>query len=69
MASIYLLFGLPLLIWGLSFGIYQWWWHVDNNLLASTGTVMLAVLPLILGTQFLLQAIQIDMESSSNPRK
>ncbi|MFT6983075.1 MAG: glycosyltransferase involved in cell wall biosynthesis [Crocinitomicaceae bacterium] len=69
MASIYLLFGLPLLIWGMSFGIYQWWWHVHHNLLASTGTVMLAVLPLILGTQFLLQAIQIDMQSSSNPPK
>jgi len=69
MASIYLIFGLPLWLWGLSFGIYQWWWHIDHNLLASAGTVMLAVLPLILGTQFLLQAIQIDIESSLNPPK
>jgi len=69
MASIYLIFGLPLWLWGLSFGTYQWWWHIDHNILASAGTVMLAVLPLILGTQFLLQAIQIDIESSLNPPK
>jgi glycosyltransferase involved in cell wall biosynthesis len=69
MASIYLIFGIPSMLWGVSFGIYQWWWHVHHNILASTGTVMFAVLPLILGTQFLLQAIQIDIQSSSNPRK
>jgi glycosyltransferase involved in cell wall biosynthesis len=65
MASIYLIFGIPFLFWGISFGAYQWWWHAQQNILTSTGTVMLSVLPLILGTQFLLQAIQIDIQSNS----
>ncbi|MCH2223920.1 MAG: glycosyltransferase family 2 protein [Crocinitomicaceae bacterium] len=69
MASIYLIFGIPLLIWGTSFGLYQWWWHVHHSTFASTGTVMLAVLPLILGTQFLLQAIHIDIQSNSDSHK
>ncbi len=30
---------------------------------ASTGTVMLAVLPIILGVQFLLQAVFIDIQN------
>ena len=66
MASIYLILGIPSLLWGLSFGLYQWWWHAQHNDFASAGTVMLSVLPLILGTQFLLHAIQIDIQSSSN---
>lgn len=69
MASIYLLFGAPMLIWGAVFGAYQWWWHIDHDVLASTGTVMLAVLPLILGTQFVLQAIQIDIQSGTKKTK
>ncbi len=63
MASIYILFGFPMLIWGLFFGAYQWWIHATAGAITPTGTVMLSVLPLILGTQLILQAITIDINS------
>ncbi|MFT5778925.1 MAG: dolichol-phosphate mannosyltransferase [Crocinitomicaceae bacterium] len=67
MASVYLIFGMPMLLWGVSFGAYEWWWHAQRDTFASTGIVMFSVLPLILGTQFVLQAIQIDIQSNTNP--
>lgn len=66
MASIYTLVGLPLLLWGSIFGLVKWIHYTSIASATPTGTVMLAVLPLILGTQFLLQAVQIDMQSSLN---
>lgn len=62
MISIYLIFGIPFLTFGLVFGLYHW---ITASETASTpvGTVMLAVLPIILGIQFLLQAIQIDINN------
>jgi dolichol-phosphate mannosyltransferase len=63
MASVYLLCGLPMIFWGVGFGLYKWIDGIMTNTLTSTGTVMLSVLPLILGTQLLLQAINIDINS------
>lgn len=63
MLSVYLLFGFPMIFWGFGFGLYKWIEGIMLNELNTTGTVMLAVLPLILGTQFILQAIQIDINS------
>ena len=62
MISIYLIFGIPFLTFGLVFGLYHW---ITASETTSTpvGTVMLAVLPIILGIQFLLQAIQIDINN------
>jgi glycosyltransferase involved in cell wall biosynthesis len=65
MASIYIVFGLPMTLWGIFFGAYKWYIGYVTNTIASTGTVMLSVLPLILGMQFLLQAIHIDIYSST----
>ncbi len=67
MASLYMLTGFPLLVFGTVFGLYRWIAGTIENEFNSAGTVMLAVMPIILGTQFLLQAIQIDM--SNIPRK
>jgi dolichol-phosphate mannosyltransferase len=63
MGSIYILVGLPMILWGAGFGIYRWIIGVSQNIVNTTGTVMLSVLPLILGTQFILQAIGIDIDS------
>jgi len=62
MISIYLIFGVPFLLFGLCFGLYHWIIASESNS-TPVGTVMLAVLPIILGIQFLLQAIQIDMNN------
>jgi len=63
MATIYLLSGLPLLIFGLIFGIYKWIQYASAGVPAPTGTVMLATLSVLLGIQLLLSAIEIDLRS------
>lgn len=64
MASIYLMLGTPMLIWGGSFGAYRWYLGATEGLINNTGVVMLAVMPLIIGIQFLLQAISIDISNT-----
>ena len=64
--SLYLLVGLPSFLFGLIFGICQWVHYASLNLPAPTGTIMVAVLPFILGFQMLLAAAQYDI-SSPNP--
>jgi glycosyltransferase involved in cell wall biosynthesis len=63
MASIYLLVGLPLLMFGLIFGITKWVQYASAGVPAPTGTVMLPTLSVLLGIQFLLSAIEIDLRS------
>jgi dolichol-phosphate mannosyltransferase len=63
MGSMYLLAGLPLLIFGLTFGIYKWIQYASIGVPAPTGTVMLPTLSVLLGIQFLLSAIEIDLRS------
>jgi dolichol-phosphate mannosyltransferase len=63
MASIYFLTGLPLLLFGLVFGIYKWIHYASIQIPAPTGTVILPTLSVLLGIQFLLSAIEIDLRS------
>jgi glycosyltransferase involved in cell wall biosynthesis len=63
MGSIYLLTSLPLLTFGLTFGIYKWIQYASIGVPAPTGTVMLATLSVLLGIQLLLSAIEIDLRS------
>jgi len=63
MASIYLLTGLPLLLFGLIFGITKWIQYASLGIPAPTGTVMLPTLSVLLGIQLLLSAIEIDLRS------
>lgn len=60
-ASIQILIGLPLCLWGVIFGSWNWWLSIEDLIIASSGTVMLASLPIILGFQLLLSALQYDM--------
>ena len=61
MSSIYILFGVPLFLFGVTFGIYKWWYYSTVDGLAPTGTIMLITLSIILGFQLLLQAIHYDI--------
>ncbi|HEY6074647.1 MAG TPA: glycosyltransferase family 2 protein, partial [Anaerolineales bacterium] len=63
MMSIYLLSGIPLILFGLIFGIVKWIKYAGLGIPAPTGTVILPTLALILGIQILLSAIEIDMNS------
>ncbi len=64
MVSLYTLIGFPLLLWGVFYGLFKWIQNYYLGIETPAGTVMLSVLPLILGTQFLLAAINIDIEST-----
>jgi len=63
MLSVYLLAGLPLLLFGLIFGSVKWIQYASLGIPAPTGTVMLPTLCVILGIQFLLSAIEIDLQN------
>jgi len=65
--SLYLMLGIPLLLFGGIFGGIKWIEYASQNIPAPTGTVMLPTLSVILGIQILLSAIEIDMNST--PRK
>jgi len=61
MASVYILLGLPMFIFGALFGLTEWLDSVLRGTPKTAGTIMLAALPVILAFQMLLQAIQIDI--------
>ena len=63
MASIYLMAGIPLLLFGLIFGINRWAFYSSLKVPAPTGTVMLPTLSVLLGIQFLIAAVEIDLRS------
>ncbi|HAV78378.1 MAG TPA: glycosyl transferase family 2 [Anaerolineae bacterium] len=64
MASIYTLAGIPLFLFGIIFGIVKWIDYASRNVPAPTGTVMLPTLSVLVGIQFLIAAIEIDLRST-----
>ncbi len=67
MMSIYLLIGIPLLLFGLTFGGVKWIQYAERGIPAPTGTVILPTLSVILAIQILLSAIDFDLNAA--PRK
>ena len=65
-ASLELLFGLALLLFGVTFGTREWAISAASGVTASTGTVMLAALPVILGVQLLLSFLAFDVAATPN---
>jgi len=62
--SVFLVSGSALFAFGAIFGAYHWWLYAWQFRVASpTGTIMLSVLPIILGVQLLLQAIVLDVQN------
>ena len=60
-ASVELLLGVPLVAFGFFFGLHTWILSFDTGVVSTAGTVMLSVLPSILGVQFLLSFISHDI--------
>jgi len=60
--ALFLFFGTLLSLWGIAFGTYV---AIDSlgERSATTGTVMLAVLPFLMGFQLLLSAIVLDIQN------
>lgn len=66
LASAQLLFGMLLMGFGTVFGLAAWHQAAAANVIASTGTVMIATLPIILGFQLFLSFLGFDM--TNEPR-
>ncbi|SDU35175.1 glycosyltransferase family 2 protein [Halopseudomonas salegens] len=64
--SLYSFLGLLLLTGGSLFGIQQWMESVSTGVAATSGTVMLSALPVLIGIQLLLAFIHIDIERVPN---
>ena len=59
--SIQMAAGIPMILFGSFFGAYHWYLSALTNSTAPTGTIMLAVLPVIVGVQLLLAAVSFDV--------
>lgn len=62
--SLLLIFGVLGCIFGSVWGLNYWIQSAASHVAASTGTVMISVLPIILGVQFLLQALVLDTQNT-----
>lgn len=63
-ASLELLLALPLLLFGFVYGITTWAGAAAQGLAATSGQVMIASLPIIVGVQLLLSFVQFDIAST-----
>jgi glycosyltransferase involved in cell wall biosynthesis len=60
-ASIELVLGLLLTVFGVSFGLHGWLLSIQTNVAATAGTVMIAAMPILLGMQLILSFIGHDI--------
>jgi len=65
--ALFMLTGLPLLGFGTLFGAHTWLRSYLHNQFASTGTVMLSVLPFLIGFELVLQAIVLEIIGTPRP--
>lgn len=61
--SVGILLGFPLLMFGVLFGVYKWAAGTAQGVLNSPGTVMLASLPILIGSHLLIVAIGQDIQN------
>lgn len=64
LGSFYLTAGTVLTAFGLIFGGIKWWQAAKTGVTSSMGTIMIATLAILLGVQFLVQAINFDIQTS-----
>lgn len=57
--------GAVFLLFGVIFGAYRWVDSAVTGHVATAGTVMIAVVPIILGAQMLLQALALEVQGSA----
>lgn len=61
--SFHIACGLPLLLAGLLYGGYHWWWYASRSLAAPVGTVVLSALLIMVGMQLLISAVSYDLQN------
>lgn len=63
LASIELPSGLALLLFGIGFGIHHWVRSLHDGVVTPVGTVMIAILPILMGFQLLLAFLSYDISN------
>lgn len=61
--SIFITAGVPLMVFGFLWSAWHWYLSWATNVVASTGTVMIGTLAIILAFQLLLQAVVLDVQN------
>ena len=61
--SLHLVTGIPILLAGLLYGGYNWFWYGTHHIAAPTGTVVLSALLITVGMQLLLSAANLDLQA------
>lgn len=62
--ALFLLLGLPIFTWGVLFGAYLWTHSMVTGAPTPTGSIMLSLVPIVLGFQLILQAIVLDIQDT-----
>jgi hypothetical protein len=62
--ALFLLLGLPLFSWGVIFGLWLWVDTILTGQASPTGSIMLSLVPIVLGFQLILQAIVLDIQAT-----
>src|SRR6185295_5728030 len=62
--AVFWIFGTLMFSWGLVFGLYTWAKSIMFQQIATTGTVMLSVMPFMLGFELILQGIILEIKES-----
>ena len=62
-ASVEIVLGLASLTWGTWFGMTRWLAGISQNIPATSGTVMVAALPVLLGVQLILAFLNFDIQN------
>lgn len=65
--SIFLLGGAPALLFGIAWSAHHWLRSLQTGVVATTGTVVIGLLGIVLGFQLLLQAVVLDV--SNEPKR
>ena len=61
--SVFITAGVPLMTFGVLWSAYHWYRSWATNVVASTGTVMIGTLAIILAFQLLLEAVVLDVQN------
>lgn len=62
--ALFLILGVSLMVWGGGFGLYLWLRSYATGVATPTGTIMLALVPLILGFQLFLEGVVLDIQGA-----
>jgi hypothetical protein len=69
LVSVFLCGGLPLLLFGVAWSAYHWYRSNATGVVATSGTVIIGALTIILGFQLLLQAVVLDVQGEPRRRR